>query len=306
LRTEYSSGANSVISGALDPFRAKDAAIIQRQQWAAIPRQPGGAPPPPLISRLASSFRQQNAVAGITCVEETCGGPLYCVHRFLEPISTRAMLTCLQFDVSEAISADQQPIPAKTCIEALIRAKANPADWPRCGADAERLAALGYTVEALVQTRRIPFDDLVAGLQLTWDKLLVLGWNPSLLRHKDAFPVVSLVKPPISMTAMQLLGTFEMTYDSLYRMGITTEELCAMGFRAPMLAHIGMQKEHVVAALCQQDVIDRGGVAWYCKATGLSKTLFAALPASPGIISEHRELQSTYASLVLHFSKQKP
>lgn len=299
LRAEHSTSAYSVT---LDPFSPKDAALLQRRQWGAVPQLPGGAPPPPLLSRIAAPFRAISTTGNV-CTAADCGGPTFCLHRFLDPISTRAALAWRKFDVSDPFALVDQKASAKACVDALFRAKAHPADMFRCGADAERLAALGFTIEFLVCGRNMPFDDVIAGLHLNWDKLLVLGWHPSMFRHRLEMPVVSLVKSPISLTADELLGEFELSYDALQALNLTTEELCALGFRVPLLAHIGMQREHIVAALCRNDVIEHGGVSWYCKTMGLTKRLFSALPARSDLIVANRDWQTAYASVLLHFTK---
>jgi len=299
-------GAHSVLTGQLDPFRARDAAIMKQRMWPVVGRQPGGAPPPGLLARFTSKLKGNGSTAALVpgwpCADSDCGGPQFCVHRYMTPVATAAALLWRVYDVPLPLCPGHEvTVPAaRACVDALLKARAHPRDMQRCGADAERLAVLGYTIDDLVRRYGLPFEEVAKGLDLTWDRLVALGWHPALLEHRRDYHVVTLVEAPVLCTAERLLRTFAVAFDAgLYATGVTSEELVALGFRGPLLVQIGMRAEHVADMMRHADVVARGGAQWLCQQFDLTPEFLAAMPCTPEIMRGDIELQRGYAALTI-------
>lgn len=288
--------------------------MLQQRGWmGSVPREPGGPLPPSVLARLATAFRPSGAkteshapiladAGGRACADPNCGGPRFCLHRFMDKIDARAVAAWRTYDLPLPVPADQLHLldGARACVEALVHTKAHPRDMARCGADAERLAVLGYTADGLVRGRGLPFEQLCEGLGLTWPRLVALGWHPSLLKHRDAYAAVTLADA--SITAADVLGTFAVGFDELYETGLTTEELLVLGFDGPLLAQIGLRREQVAAMVLQPGVMARGGAPWLCRALRLTPALWRRLPVTAPLIAGNPDLQSACASLTMHLA----
>ena len=283
---------------------------------SAVPKnEPGGAPPlPPLASKLAT--RAQMAAAECTlatarrrrrsCTLPTCGGPRFCVHRYMLPISREAAHHWRLYDARPPVDVELNDLElARQCVDALLDVRASPADMVRCGADAERLAVLGYTIDDLVRYSSMLFEHVVDGFALDWPRLMTLSFHPSLLEHRDAFPVIALTRPPIHMSASRMLDSFALSYRELVgRWHVTHEELYVLGFDVPTLRQIGMLGVDIIDAL-HDDTMRRRGVAWWAQHMHYTPALHSA--AFPGNSAALLDLdgKATFASLVLHVKKAK-
>ena len=224
--------------------------------WTRLPRAPGGG----------------------TCVSIECGGPGYCVHRHLAPIARSAIAHWRAFDAPWPGAAGSNVRAASAAVAALLEARVHPRDWRRCGADAERLSALGYDIDVVVRHYGFLLEDVLAGLGVDdWTAVRAFGFDASMLADRDHFPVVVLAAPPLRTSARELLRCTSVSYETLVdEYGLTHEELLVLGFSAPLLVALGMRGEHVFAALAHPHVRARG-TAWWARALGFTAPLAAKL-----------------------------
>jgi len=175
----------------------------------------------------------------------------------------------------------------------------------RCGADAERLSAIGIGIgEFMERHPTATMSAVVEGFALDWQGLVAFGWTPALLSDKVRCPVPVLVKEPVALTAEKLLDSFEVSYQTLNALALSVEELYAFRFNAPLLAQLGMKREDVLADVTSEEVMDHGGTAWYCETMGLTKTLYKGIPYRDAVVSRKNPLlQRGIAALELYFSR---
>ena len=160
-------------------------------------------------------------------------------------------------------------------INKQIQNKMHPADMYRCGISAAHLAVLGYTLLPLSECYQI--EDLIAGFALEWKDLVALGFQPSMLQHRNLLPVVSLAKAGLS--AENMLSAFSFTCDNLFAWNLTPEELYFLGFRAAHLCQLNMTAHHVIqavrsASLCEltDDTID-----WWIRNMEFTRSLYKSI-----------------------------
>ncbi len=251
---------------------------------STVPAEPGGIPPPLLFTdRVKSAFGRWagNPVATTSqsiCSNERCGGQRYCLHHWDVSSSAKAVHAWRLYTLPRPLNSAANVRGAREALAALLDAHASPEDLFRCGATAHVLALLGVTIMHLVVHCKYELADLISGLQLTWDSLLVLGFHPSLLSLNHCFPVSVLVRSPIDLCAERLLS-FQISYLTLVdRLGLTQEELYVLGFDAALFRAIGMTGIQLSAAVMQPEVKRHGGVAWWVRNFRLNTTLLKRFP----------------------------
>jgi len=187
-------------------------------------------------------------------------------------VSTEAAYAYRVYDEPRPLAPGDNVDAARVAVARILDARAPPQALARCGADAERLATLGYTIDDLVRRESLLFEHIVPALELTWPRLLALGFHASLLRHRNAFPVSVLVNAPIDLTAERLMDSFAFEYRDLEQWGLTQEELYVLGFDAAALIQLGMRGHHVLDALTEATTAQRGA-RWWVKAMRYTKAL---------------------------------
>ena len=186
---------------------------------------------------------------------------------------------------------------ARDAVHRLLEYRASPAAWARCGADAERLAALGFTLADLVQHSHVLLEHVVDGLDLTWDRLQALGFHASMLAAREHYPVSVLARA--GLTAERLLRTPSVSYETLaldYK--LSHEELRFLGFDAPLLMQLGMSGEHVFAALAHPHVRPRG-TEWWVRTMRCTPELLEELFSRADVSCASNDDKVVYASLVV-------
>ena len=286
-----------------------------------IPYAPGGrAQLPsviPLTKRLANNFvssfdaltRRRNrtdnnnnnndesisTIIIAECTDIQCGGPTYCVHKWLPPVCTRAVHTWRLFDVPlPTIALPVELAQARCAVDALLSMHASPADMIRCGADAERLAILGITLAYLIEDQQYTLESLCDSLISSWRSLQALGFHAEQLRDRSLYPVVTLAREPIVLDVSKL-HEYNVRYETLVDEGLqlNAHELVALGYDASMLMAIGMRAKHVAHSICELVSTStnngnmREAALWYVRAFDVTPPLFGELRAH---VSDAREL----------------
>jgi len=233
---------------------------------------------------------------GVTvCTSSTCGGPVFCVHRYVPAVSADAVEHWLRYAApSPLVGADERR--GRAAVFALLQARAPPSEWVRCGADATRLAALRFTLDDLVRHARVLLEDVVSGLGLTsWRDFELLGFHPSLLAHREHFPVGVLVRAGLraahlgALSYATLVNTYELSH----------EDLCLLGFNAPALTQVGMSGEAVLDALQHAHVRERG-VGWWVRAMHVTPALVDRLFTRATILSNDDRIAYAMLYSALH------
>lgn len=267
--------------------------------YANLPLLPGGVP---IISQPGRDENRETAaafarkrVAVFQCKSETCGGEAFCVHKYMAPISTDAAWHWRRYDAAVP-SSNPDWDRARAAVKAILAHRAPPSDWARCGADAERLAVMGYTIENLVMRHNVVLEDIVSGLNLNWKRLVILGFKPELLRHHDHFPIVVLAKAGLTATRLLRLGA--MSYKTLNDFALSHEELRYIGFDAPLLIQLGMTGEDMLDALSHEHVRVRG-VEWWANTMRCNRELVThAFRNMPPVSHSSLDDRVTYVLLV--------
>jgi hypothetical protein len=234
------------------------------EEYTSIARAPGGAPDlaPPRYkneeARAALVAEALRLAALRTCTSSECGGPHLCVHRHAPPVSRDAAWHWRHF-VAPSPLVDADVDAAQTAVAAMLRAHVAPSAWPALGADAERLAVLGFTLDSLVREAEYPLEDVIAGLNLDWQRLQTLGFRPAMLADAAHYPVVALVRAGLSAARLRAWPGIEYSQLAAW---CSHEELAHLGFDAPALTALGMNGEDVLVALGHEHVRPRG-VGWW-------------------------------------------
>lgn len=131
-------------------------------------------------------------VAGL----EGCIGDEFCLHRAYQTLSVESMRTIVQFGGFDV------PMPVREWCETIrrmIKQRIHPALLRASGITAPLLAFCGITIEELVLVpgqltvnSHYYLEDLITGLQLTFDDLLLLGFNYPMLARPFHFPLIAL------------------------------------------------------------------------------------------------------------------
>lgn len=203
-----------------------------------------------------------------TCAAQDCGGEQYCLHKYVSPVSRdyaydlRVYGLAFPFDADDADDAES----AQRVFARLIDARVAPSEWARCGATVGVIAALGFSIQDLVEVGNYPLEDLIAGMRLDWRALIALDFHIEMLRYKQLFPVVALVKAPVSLDVDKLL-VFRTTAKHLVcTINLNAEELCVLGFTQNFLERLGMDAALKARLLADPIVKKRGGDAWWARA----------------------------------------
>jgi len=269
--------------------------------YGSVPREAGGLPdiePPRFKSeaqREALAAEARRLAERRTCESADCGGERFCVHRHIAPVDRDAALHWRLFD-AEPPYTDSDEARAQATVHALLAHRASPATWARCGADAERLAVLGFTLDDLVRHSKMLLEHVVDGLELDWHRLLALGFHPSLLKHRNHFPVLVLGRAGLS--AERLLRCAAVTYADLRDWRLSHEELRYLGFDGPLLMHIGMSGEDILDALAHEHVRARG-VPWWVAAMRFTPELLERAFSRATVSLMSQDDKVSYASLVV-------
>jgi len=229
--------------------------------------------------------------------ERACAGGKYCVHRGAPtPVSREAAWHWRHF--AAPLPTNFTPVPGRAAVQALLDARVHPRVWAACGADAERLALLGFTLDDLVRGTNTPLEHVVAGLELDWPRLETLHFTASLFAHPRHYPVVVLVA--VGATAARLMrATPDLRYKHLATY-LSHEEMRLLGFDAPMLIHLGMRDADVFTALRHEHVRARG-CGWWVRAMRFNRALLKrTFPRKtvPLMSAEDRVLHATLALAV--------
>ena len=270
--------------------------------YVPVPHEAGGLPeidPPRFKSdaeREAATKEARRLAERRTCTLVSCGGERFCVHRHLITIESDAVLHWRYFDAPLPI-VDSDIARARDAIFSLLEHRASPSTWARCGASAEALAVAGLTLDDLVRHSTTLLEHVVDGLELTWERLQMLGFHPSLLEHRDDFPVVVLARAGLDAT--RLLRSCALSYKDLVdRFRLSHEELCFLGFDGAMLMQLGMQGEDILNALSHEHIRARGP-AWWVKAMRMTPELLDRAFARYKVALLSNEDKVAYASLVV-------
>ena len=249
---------------------------------------------------------QDDASVHAACTFATCGGPSYCLHRYMPVVTADAVWTWHVYNVPCPLPPSQLAAhtdAARACLRLLLQQPGLTAyDLQRCGADAGRLAVLGVTIDQLVRGHGIMLHDLARALPLTWRTLVALDWHPGLLQDRWHYPVITLVQD-VGMTGQLLLETFELGYADLHAWNVTAEELVALGFDGPLLRQLGLHREHLAAAVLEPAVAARGGAQWLCTALHITPELWQGMDATALAGPQHPDMQGAYASIALHMKR---
>lgn len=258
--------------------------------YTSIAEAPGGPPdidPPRMQSaavREAAHAEADRITALRTCARPTCGGPVYCVHRHLGNTVTREAAWHWRFFDAPVPLVDSDVRRARRAVSALLEQRVHPVDWPRCGASAEVLAVLGYTIDDVVRTSKILLEDVIDGLDIDEQRLRILGFHPALLAHRHHYPVGVLTKAPLALSATRLLRFAPISYRTLASTyGLSHEELAALGFTAPLLMQLGMRGDDILEAVRHEHVRAHTNAqpAWWVRAMHMTPALLdAAFPSS--------------------------
>jgi hypothetical protein len=265
-----------------------------------VPREPGGPPeidPPRFRSpdvRDAMLAEAQRIVEARTCTSLECGGPRFCVHRYMPPVSRDAVYHWRHYAADLPVAPGADVARARHVVDALLRAP--PSTWARCGADAERLAVLGYTLETLVAHHAI--EELVDGLELDWPRLQALGFHAALLAKREHFPVFPLARAGLSAVTLLRSNALSYRQNASVLRALSHEELRFLGFTAPLLVALGMDADDVLAAVAHEHIAVRG-LTWWARAMACNAELLEAVfdEATVGLMS-HAE-RVAYSSLAI-------
>ena len=187
-----------------------------------------------------------HAAGGGVCTSGECGGPAYCMHVHTPvPLNTRAVHDWATYALPRPYDVSAA---AQDTLRALFVAGATARDLERCGANAEMLALCGVSLDHLVRAARLPLRSLVDALHLTWPRLLALGFTLDHLADRAAYPLLPLMRSCAldSTHVCAFPTTYAYLRDSLR---LSTSELVALGFDAPLLAYLCMSGTELVHAL---------------------------------------------------------
>ena len=169
----------------------------------------------------------------------------------------------------------------------------------RCGADAERLALLGYDVDRLAR-HHFSLEEMLTGFELDWDRLLAFGFRIELLGNREHFPAVAPIDhAPLRVNYRHVLRYSAASYDSLAALRLSQEELYVLGFRAPLLLQLNMSGEQLARALADDDGVKARGYRWWVGAFELTRRQLDAMPIDRRCVQQDARLQAAYAGLLL-------
>jgi hypothetical protein len=297
--------------------RRADAAVIRQRNaatlYGTLPRGPGGAcesaaPKAAAAaapgSRWFARFVAQAPTAaptassggGGTCTAADCGGPRYCVHKYLDVIDPDAAYAARIYDLPAPTRAPPGHMDrARAAIDAALALHVHPAELYRCGGDAARLSVLGYSIGDLCGAEAYALEDVIEGLQLDWRGLKTLGFRLHMLGDKTAFPVVALARPPIGLDVSKM-GEFQFGFDTLlYEYNLNAEELAALRFDARTLRAFNMDGGDL-ARLARDKTVHARGLRWFVRAFGLDRCLFDALGVDQHVLQAEPDLRGYLAA----------
>jgi len=215
--------------------------------------------------------------AGYECRLTTCGGPDYCVHKYMRDVSSEAAISMGTFDVG-CVSAERldDVEAARNRIVWLLDTFVAPDVLTRVGATWQRMIVCGIQLNALIVERQYLLEDVIDGLQLSWDGLVAFGWTPFTLTNRAASPLVMLTEHTlVHLDANLLLRTFPIVYGDLKTLDLTVDDLLVLRFDAAMLMAIGMSERDIVE--CVATIAGRGA-QWFWRAFGWTTALALARP----------------------------
>lgn len=258
----------------------------------AVPRAPGGVP----------DQRTEEALATRTCHAATCGGPRYCLHRHVRSLSRRAIEHWRHYvSPSPLLPAHNDVDGGKQAVHRLLDDRVPPSEWARCGVDAERLAALGFTVADVVGHHSFLLEDVVAGLQLDWERLESMHFHPALLARNQEFPTIVFVDEPVSLTATRLMRSFPLGFRQMvaeWHLGAL--ELAALRFDARTLHAIGMSAPLLTRWLQVDATVDAKGVLWWIETFAYTQALHRKIFAGQTARMLDMESKAVYSQLALY------
>jgi len=188
---------------------------------------------------------------GGMCEDESCGGPRFCMHVHTNPTmrGDAARRAVYDWKVHD-LPMPHPPLPGATdTLRSLFTSGSTARDLARCGASAEMLALCGVTLHNLVVGLGLPLRAVIEDLALDWRRLRTLSFDVSHLEDRAAFPLLPLMRSSIALSAAHVCE-FPVTYDTLRtRLRLTTSELVALGFDAPLLAYLCMRGTDLVHSL---------------------------------------------------------
>lgn len=249
--------------------------IAPGSSYARIVHEPGGA-----VSISGSLLAQNSSVAKTlsllniskkplvfrTCTSDECGGERYCMHRYISPVSTAYAHDLRVYGLSIPKRASDNTAEAHKTLAHIIDDRVAPSEWARCGASIGVIAALGYSIQDLVEIGNYPLEHLILGLQLDWRALIALDFHIEMLRYKQLFPVIALVKAPISMNVDRLLVFQTSAKHLVDSLKLSAEELFVIGFTQHFLDRLGLSAALKSRLINDPVVQKRGGDAWWTRA----------------------------------------
>jgi len=233
-----------------------------------LPREPGGVKP---VTVWSSLFGRRPAP--IVCTQCDCGGPLYCLHRYMHD-KTTAVREWILYDLPHPLTVDDLRDLGEivgTCLLAHVSLR----DVTRIGGSVEALAVCGVTLETLLECG-YTFETIVRDLNVGWDDLLRLGFDARLL--SDVYPVVIAIRAGV--TGARLLQT-DVTLKHLLR--LTLFELIALDLTVTDLVPLGLTANDVLK-LIQESGLDRPRA---CAALNLTAPVFSTLTVVPSLFESH-------------------
>ena len=199
------------------------------------------------------------------CTSNDCGSAIYCLHRHLDDVSRTAIEHWRHYvSRTPLVGARNNVSAAKAIVHRLLDERVPPSEWRRLGVTAERLAAMGFTIDDLVVHHSLLFEDVVGALALDWSRLESLNFHPSMMAARQNYPVAVLVSEPVAVSARKLMHSFALgARQLLEQWRLTSLDVAALGFDATTLAAIGMEATMLIGWLLDDANVDSRGVAWW-------------------------------------------
>jgi len=178
----------------------------------------------------------------LKCESDDCGGPQYCVHRSIGPLSRHAVYDYTFYQSEFPLKEQSYSISdARYAVAKMFRDRIHPRDMKRCGCSVAVFSLLRVDIGLLCSL--YSFELLIETFDITWPDLLMLDFHPTLLQRRDVFPVATCIAAGLTAQRIAICAD-DMQY-LIHSVGLGGPDLFALGFNRVHLKALGLRVDDI-------------------------------------------------------------